>query len=102
GKGTRLRSEHLLIDRASLLTLSAPEMTVLIGGLRVLGANSGQSPLGVLTATPGVLTNDFFVNLLDPGTAWTASNASGKASVAEIFEGRDRASGELRWTASRV
>ena len=74
GKGNRLPSEHLLVDRANLLTLSAPEMTVLVGGLRVLGANSGQSPLGVLTSTPGSLTNDFFVNLLDMGTKWTATS----------------------------
>jgi catalase-peroxidase len=94
GKGNRLPSEYLLIDRANLLDLSAPEMTVLIGGLRVLGANSGQSPLGVLTSTPGLLTNDFFANLLDMGTSWTASG--------ETFEGRDRATDEVRWTAGRV
>jgi catalase-peroxidase len=93
--GGGLPSEHLLVDRANLLTLTAPEMTVLVGGLRVLGANSGQSPLGVLTATPGTLTNDFFVNLLDMGTEWTATSA-------ETFTGRDRATGEPRWTASRV
>ena len=100
GKGHRLPSEYLLIDRANLLTLSAPEMTVLVGGLRVLGANSGQSPLGVLTATPGSLTNDFFVNLLDLGTQWTARSEDG--ATAETFEGRDRATGEARWTGSRV
>ena len=71
GKGTRLPSEHLLVDRANRLTLSVPEMTVLVGGLRVLGANTGRSPRGVLTATPGSLTTDFFVNLLDVGTVWT-------------------------------
>ena len=76
GKGNRLPSEYLLIDRANLLTLSAPEMTVLVGGLRVLGANTGQSPLGVLTSTPGSLTNDFFVNLLDMGTTWTATSSN--------------------------
>ncbi|HEV2778954.1 MAG TPA: catalase/peroxidase HPI [Actinophytocola sp.] len=95
--GNRLPAEHLLIDRANLLNLSAPEMTVLVGGLRVLGANSGQSPLGVLTSTPGSLTNDFFVNLLDMGTVWTATSED-----AETFEGRDRATGEVKWTASRV
>jgi catalase-peroxidase len=94
GKGNRLPAEYLLVDRANQLTLSAPEMTVLIGGLRVLGANSAQSPLGVLTARPGTLTNDFFVNLLDLGTVWTAS--------ADAFEGRDPASGALTWTGSRV
>ena len=86
GKGNRLPAEYLLIDRANLLTLSAPEMTVLVGGLRVLGANYQQSPLGVFTATPESLTNDFFVNLLDMGTTWTA--ASGDANT---FEGRDAA-----------
>jgi catalase-peroxidase len=95
-QGHRLPAEYLLLDRASLLTLSAPEMTVLVGGLRVLGANVKQSPKGVLTTTPGSLTNDFFVNLLDMGTAWTATED------AETFEGRDAATGELRWTASRV
>jgi catalase-peroxidase len=97
GKGGRLPSEYLLIDRANLLNLSAPEMTVLVGGLRVLGANTGQSPLGVFTSTPGVLTNDFFVNLLDIGTEWRATS-----KAAETFEGRDRLSGEVRWTGSRV
>jgi catalase-peroxidase len=92
--------EHLLIDRASLLTLSAPEMTVLIGGLRVLGANHRRSPLGVLTSAPGTLTNDFFVNLLDMGTTW-APRQDGAGWTA-IYEGRDRDTGELRWTASRV
>jgi catalase-peroxidase len=95
-KGSR-RPEYLLVDRANLLTLSVPEMTVLVGGLRVLGANSRQSPLGVLTSTPGSLTNDFFVNLLDMGTTWTATSAD-----AETFEGRDRTTGEVRWTGSRV
>jgi catalase-peroxidase len=97
GERQRLTAEYLLVDRANLLTLSAPEMTVLVGGLRVLGANSGQSALGVLTSRPEVLTNDFFVNLLDMGTAWTAS-----AGDAGTFEGRDAATGELRWTGSRV
>jgi catalase-peroxidase len=97
GEAQRLTAEYLLLDRANLLTLSAPEMTVLVGGLRVLGANSGQSPLGVLTSTPGSLTNDFFVNLLDMGTAWTATPED-----AGTFEGRDVATGELKWTGSRV
>jgi catalase-peroxidase len=97
GKGHRLPSEYLLIDRANLLTLSAPEMTVLVGGLRVLGANYQQSPLGVFTDKPGSLTNDFFVNLLDMGTVWTPTSED-----AETFEGRDRATGEVKWTASRV
>jgi len=96
-KGTRVPSEHLLVDRANRLTLSVPEMTVLVGGLRVLGANTGRSPRGVLTATPGSLTTDFFVNLLDVGTVWRAT-----ARDAETFDGRDRATGEVRWTASRV
>ncbi|WP_213450395.1 catalase/peroxidase HPI [Rhizomonospora bruguierae] len=97
GKGQRLPAEFLLLDRANLLTLSAPEMTVLVGGLRVLGANHQGSPLGVLTTTPGSLTNDFFVNLLDLGTEWKPVSEDATA-----FEGRDRATGELRWTGSRV
>ena len=97
GKGTRIPSEHLLVDRANLLNLSVPETAVLVGGLRVLGANSGGSTLGVLTSTPGALTNDFFVNLLDMGTVWTPTS-----KAAETFVGRDRRTGEVRWTASRV
>jgi len=97
GKGTRLPAEYLLIDRANLLNLSAPEMTVLVGGLRVLGANYQQSPLGVFTRTPGTLTNDFFVNLLDMGTTWEATSEDGSA-----FDGRDAATGEVKWTGSRV
>ncbi len=96
GDGRR-PAEHLLVDRASLLTLSAPEMTVLVGGLRVLGANHGGSDLGVLTARKGMLTTDFFVNLLDMGTAWQPV-----ADAEQTFEGRDRSTGETRWTASRV
>ncbi|GAA3938304.1 catalase/peroxidase HPI [Actinomadura viridis] len=96
GKGTRLPAEYLLIDRANLLTLSAPEMTVLVGGLRVLGANHKKSSLGVFTESPGSLTNDFFVNLLDLGTTWRPVSED-----AETFEGSD-ASGEVRWTGSRV
>jgi len=90
-------AEHLLVDRAQLLTLTAPQMTVLIGGLRVLGANCGGSPHGVLTRRPGTLTNDFFVNLLDMRTVWEPV-----AEDAEVFEGRDRTTGELRWTGTRV
>ncbi|GHH69468.1 catalase-peroxidase [Kitasatospora indigofera] len=97
GKGNRLPAEYLLIDRANLLNLSAPELTVLVGGLRVLGANHQQSSLGVLTTNPGSLTNDFFVNLLDLGTTWTATSAD-----ANTFEGRDAATGEVRWTGSRA
>jgi catalase-peroxidase len=97
GKGNRLPAEHLLLDRANLLTLSAPEMTVLVGGLRVLGANYQQSPLGVFTQTPGSLTNDFFVNLLDLGTTWQATSED-----ANTFEGHDLATGEVRWTGSRA
>ncbi|MFG1708387.1 catalase/peroxidase HPI [Nonomuraea sp. M3C6] len=97
GKGNRLPAEYLLIDRANLLTLSAPEMTVLVGGLRVLGANHQQSPLDVFTTTPGSLTNDFFVNLLDLGTTWKATSED-----ANTFEGRDAATGEVKWTGSRV
>jgi catalase-peroxidase len=97
GKGNRLPSEYLLIDRANLLGLSAPELTVLVGGLRVLGANHQQSPLGVLTSRPESLTNDFFVNLLDLGTTWKPTSED-----AETFEGRDDATGEVKWTGSRV
>jgi catalase-peroxidase len=96
GKGHRLPAEYLLLDRANLLTLSAPEMTVLVGGLRVLGANQQQSQRGVLTTRPGSLSNDFFVNLLDLGTTWKAT-----ADDAETFEGRD-AAGTVRWTGSRI
>ena len=100
GDGYWMPPEHLLVDRADLLTLSAPEMTVLIGGLRVLGANYRRSPLGVLTSTPGVLTNDFFVNLLDMGTEWTPR--PNRDIWAAVYEGRDRGTGELKWIASRV
>ncbi|WP_326665094.1 catalase/peroxidase HPI [Streptomyces sp. NBC_00385] len=96
GKGSRLPAEYLLLDRANLLNLSAPELTVLVGGLRVLGANHQQSSLGVLTETPGQLTNDFFVNLLDLGTAWKATSDD-----ASTFEARD-ASGKVKWTGSRA
>ena len=90
-------AEELLLDRAQLLTLTAPEMTVLVGGMRVLNANYGQSQHGVFTKQPEALTNDFFVNLLDMGTVWKAS-----AEDENVFEGRDRATGELKWTGTRV
>ncbi len=96
GKGNRLPSEYLLIDRANLLNLSAPELTVLIGGLRVLGANHQQSSLGVFTDKKESLTNDFFVNLLDLGTTWASTSED-----SESFEGRD-ANGEVKWTGTRV
>ncbi|MEA3103313.1 catalase/peroxidase HPI [Caballeronia mineralivorans] len=90
-------AEALLVDKAQLLTLSAPEMTVLVGGLRVLNANYGQAQRGVFTKRPATLTNDFFVNLLDMGTEWTAVS-----DAKDAFEGRDRATDELKWTGSRV
>ncbi|MER7956544.1 catalase/peroxidase HPI [Streptomyces sp. NPDC096030] len=97
GKGNRLPAEYLLVDKANLLTLSAPEMTVLVGGLRVLGANTGQSRHGVLTDRPGTLSNDFFLNLLDLGTAWKSTS-----SAQDEFEGRDLATGEVKWTGTRA
>jgi catalase-peroxidase len=97
GEGHTVPAEHLLIERAFRLTLSAPEMTALVGGLRVLGANSGQGMHGVFTKTPGVLTNDFFVNLLDMDTEWVPATAD-----AASFNGRARGKGDARWTASRV
>jgi catalase-peroxidase len=90
-------AEELLVDRAQLLTLTAPEMTVLVGGMRVLNANFGKSPHGVFTKRPETLTNDFFVNLLDMSTTWKAT-----AEDEDVFEGRDRATGELKWTGTRV
>ena len=87
--------EEALVDRAQLLRISGPEMTVLVGGLRVLGANAGGSRDGVFTNRPGHLTTDFFVNLLDMATEWEAKGEN-------AFEGRDRATGALRWTATRV
>ena len=93
----RVPAEQLLIDKAQLLTLSAPEMTALVGGLRVLGANAGQAAHGVFTQRVGQLSNDFFVHLLDMGTVWQPTS-----EAQELFEGRDRASGALRWTATRV
>ncbi|MET7378505.1 catalase/peroxidase HPI [Streptomyces sp. NPDC005526] len=97
GKSNRLPAEYLLLDRANLLTLSAPEMTVLVGGLRVLEATHDQSKLGVLTDTPGRLTNDFFVNLLDLGTTWKSTSED-----QNTFEGRDAATGEVKWTGTRA
>jgi catalase-peroxidase len=96
-KGPGRAAEHLLVDKAFMLTLSAPEMTALLGGMRVLNANVGQSELGVFTDRPETLTNDFFVNLLDMATEWQPTSASD-----DVFEGRDRGTGELKWTGSRV
>ncbi|WP_053848514.1 catalase/peroxidase HPI [Streptomyces sp. NRRL B-24085] len=97
GKGNRLPAEYLLLDKANLLTLSAPEMTVLVGGLRVLGANQGGTVHGVFTDRPGVLTNDFFVNLLDLGTTWKSTSQD-----QTHFEGRDAETGKLKWTGTRA
>jgi catalase-peroxidase len=96
-KATGVAAEERLLDKAQLLTLTAPEMTVLIGGLRALNANVGQSKHGVFTERPGVLSNDFFVNVLDMGTVWTPTSEAG-----DVFEGRDRASGKPKWTATRI
>jgi catalase-peroxidase len=90
-------AEEMLVDKAQLLTLTAPEMTVLVGGMRVLNANFDRSHHGVFTNTPETLTNDFFVNLLDFGTKWSA-----KSDAKDVFEGRDRKSGEIKWTGTRV
>jgi len=95
--GEKLSPETLLVERAYMLLLSAPEMTVLVGGLRALNANAGQSAHGVFTDRPETLTNDFFVNLLDTGTEWTAS-----ASSENVYEGRDRGTGEVKWTGTAV
>jgi len=89
--------EELLIDKAQLLTLTAPELTVLVGGLRVLGANAGGSKHGVMTKRPEALSNDFFVSLLDMGTEWKPTS-----DAKDVFEGRDRKTGELKWTGTRV
>jgi catalase-peroxidase len=97
GEGHTVPAEHLMIERAFRLTLSAPEMTVLVGGLRALNTNTRQSNVGVLTKKPGALTNDFFANLLDMNTEWVPTSGA-----AETFTGRDRKSGEAKWTASRV
>ena len=95
--GEKLPPEQLLLDKANLLSLTAPEMTVLVGGLRALGANTGSTSHGVLTDRPGVLSNDFFVQLLDVSTEWTTS-----ASAEHVYEGRDRSTGDVRWTATAV
>jgi catalase-peroxidase len=94
--GHQTIAEHLLVDRAELLTLTAPEMTVLVGGMRALNANFGQSKHGVFTKRPETLTNDFFVNLLDMNTKWEPSTSDG------VYEGLDRATGESKWTATRI
>ena len=97
GKNNRLSPAEMLVDRANLLTLTVPEMTVLVGGMRALNANTGQSAHGVFTDRPGTLSNDFFVNLLDMSTKWS------KSSQAEgIYEGLDRATGKVKWTATPV
>ncbi len=96
-KGSAVRAEELLVDKAQLLTLTAPEMAVLVGGMRVVNANFGQTQHGVFTKRPEVLTNDFFVNLLDMGTTWKAASEAGT-----VFEGSDRTTGELKWTGTRV
>ena len=95
--GIQKPAEHLLVERAALLTLTAPEMTVLVGGMRALNANTGQSALGVFTSRPGTLTNDFFVNLLDLNTTWQPTS-----EAEETFEGRDARTGAVKWTGSRV
>ena len=95
--GEKSPAEHLLVDRADLLTLTGPQMTVLVGGMRVLDANFRQSRDGVLTNRPGTLTNDFFVNLLDMGTEWKVS-----ATSDDVYAGRDRVTGTLRWTGTAV
>jgi len=95
--GHQMSAEELLVDRAQLLTLTAPEMTVLLGGMRALNANFGQTKCGVFTKRPETLTNDFFVNLLDMNTKWQKS-----ATSEGVFEGRDRATDKLKWTGTRV
>jgi catalase-peroxidase len=96
-KGLQVPAEELLVDRAQLMKLTAPEMTVLIGGMRVLNANVGQSRHGVFTKRSETLTNDFFANLLDMGTEWKAISDAN-----DLFEGRDRATGEVKWTGTRA
>ena len=95
--GEKVSPESLLVERSYMLNLTVPEMTALIGGMRALNANHGQAPHGVFTDRPGTLTNDFFVNLLDMGTEWKTS-----ASEENVYEGRDRATGEVKWTATAV
>ena len=94
-KGEKLPLEKLLLEKAYMLNLTAPEMTAVVGGLRALGANHGGSKHGVLTKTPGALSNDFFVNLLDMGTEWSVSKAS-----ENVYEGKDRKTGKVKWTAT--
>jgi len=96
-KATGVPAEERLLDKAQLLTLTAPEMTVLIGGLRAININAGGTAHGVFTNRPGVLSNDFFVNVLDMGTVWTPTS-----EARDVFEGRDRATGKPKWTATRV
>jgi catalase-peroxidase len=97
GKDNRRSPADMLVDKANMLTLTVPEMTVLVGGMRALDANAGQSKLGVFTSRPGTLSNDFFVNLLDMSTQWS------KSSTTEgLYEGRDRATGKVKWTATPV
>ena len=96
-KGSRMSPTESLVDRADLLTLTVPEMTVLVGGMRVLDANTGGADHGVFTDRPGTLSNDFFVNLLDMSTKWEKSS-----KMEGVYEGRDRATGELKWTATSV
>ena len=96
----RLSAEEQLVDKAQLLRLTAPELTVLVGGLRVLGANTGNSKHGVFTKKPGTLSNDFFVNLLDMNTQWQPSNHSNGSG--DVYEGRDRKTNEVKWTGTRV
>ncbi|PLX27106.1 MAG: catalase-peroxidase, partial [Ignavibacteria bacterium] len=95
--GVTIPAEEMLLDRAQLLSLTAPEMTVLVGGMRTLAANFGDSKHGIFTDEPGTLTNDFFVNLLDMGTEWKPS-----AGTEGIYEGFDRSTGKLRWTGTRA
>jgi catalase-peroxidase len=97
GSGNRRSPADMLVDRANMLTLTVPEMTVLVGGMRALNANAGQSANGVLTDQPATLSNDFFVNLLDMSTQWAKSSGS-----EGVYEGRDRESGEVKWTATSV
>ncbi len=96
-KGAPLAAEHMLVDKAFMLNLSAPEMTALVGAMRALNANAGQSQHGVLTDRPETLTNDFFANVLDIGTEWKPVS-----EAEDVFEGRDRDTGEVRWTGTRV
>ena len=97
GEGNLLSPTEMLVDRANMLTLTVPEMTVLVGGMRVLNANAGESKQGVFTSKPGTLSNDFFINLLDMSTKWQkSSNSEG------IYEGIDRKTGEIKWTATPV